>query len=102
MDIAGNISFSCQAHAKTLYYIENDYINDDSIDDLIKLINLYIKSCLLENAIGIYRLDQMKSKNKFNNLLKEKNLHLKMHQWEKLNNKLKKCKQKKKIKMKKI
>ena len=79
----GNISFSCQAYAKALYYIENDYINNDSTDDLIKLINLYINLGLSENAIGIYRLAQMKSKNKFNNLLNEKNLHLKMHQWEK-------------------
>ena len=79
----GNISFSCQAYAKALFYIEKDYIRNVSTDDLIKLINLYINLGLSENALGIYRLAQIKSKNKFNNLLSEKNLHLKMHQWEK-------------------
>ena len=79
----GNISYACQAYAKALFYIENDYINNDSTDDLIKLINLYINLGLSENALGIYRLAQMKSKKKYNNLLNEKNLYLKMHQWEK-------------------
>ena len=79
----GNIAYSCQAFAKALFYVENDYINNDSTDDLIKLINLYINLGLSESALGIYRLAQMKSKNSFNNLLNEKNLHLKMHQWQK-------------------
>ena len=79
----GNIAYSCQAYAKALFYVENDYMNNDSTNDLIKLINLYINLGLSESALGIYRLVQKKSKNSFNNLLNEKNLHLKMHQWQK-------------------
>lgn len=79
----GNISYACQAYAKALYYVENDYTKNDSTDDLIKLINLYINLGLSESAMGIYHLAQMKSKNSFNNLLSQKNLHLKMHQWQK-------------------
>ena len=79
----GNIAYSCQAYAKALFFVENDYVNNDSTDDLIKLINLYINLGLSESALGIYRLAQMKSKNNFNNLLNKKNLHLKMHQWQK-------------------
>ena len=79
----GNIAYSCQAYAKALYFVENNYINNDSTDDLIKLINLYVNLGLSESALGIYRLAQMKSKNSFVNLLNKKNLHLKMHQWQK-------------------
>ena len=79
----GEIANICKAHAKALYYVENGYINNDSSDDLKKLINLYIDLELSESATGIYRLAQMKSKISFNNLLNEKDLHLKLHQWKK-------------------
>ena len=79
----GEIANICKAHAKALYYVENEYINNDSSDDLKKLINLYIDLELPESAMGIYRLAQLKSKISFNNLLNEKDLHLKLHQWRK-------------------
>ena len=79
----GNTAYACQAYAKALFYVENDYIKNDSTDDLIKLINLYINLGLSESALGIYSLAQMKSKNSFNNLLTKKNLHIKLHQWKK-------------------
>ena len=82
-DQLGEIANICKAHAKALYYVENEYINNDSSDDLKKLINLYIDLELSESAMGIYRLAQMKSKISFNNLLNEKDLHLKLHQWKK-------------------
>ena len=77
----GKIANICHAYAKALYYIENGYINNNYIDDLIKLINLYIDLELPESAMGIYRLAQ--SKSKMNNLLNENDLNLKLHQWEK-------------------
>ena len=79
----GEISDMCRAYAKALFYIENGYINNNSYDNLIKLINLYIDLELPESAMGIYRLTQIRSKNDFNNLLNEKNLNLKLHQWQK-------------------
>ena len=79
----GEIANICKAHAKALYYVENEYINNDSSDELKKLINLYIDLELPESVIGIYRFAQMKSKMSFNNLLNEKDLHLKLHQWKK-------------------
>ena len=82
-DQLGEIANICKAHAKALYYVENEYINNDSIDDLKKLINLYIDLELSESAMGIYRLAQMKSKISFKYLLNEKDLHLKLHQWKK-------------------
>ena len=77
----GKISDVCRTYAKALYYIENQYINNDSSDELKKLINLYIGLELPESAMGIYRLAKKKSKMSFNNLLNEKDLHLKLHQW---------------------
>ena len=79
----GDIANICKAHAKALYYVENEYINNDSSDELKKLINLYIDLELPESVIGIYRFAQMKSKISYNNLLNEKDLHLKLHQWKK-------------------
>ena len=79
----GNIAFACQAYAKSLFFVENNYINNDSIDDLIKLINLYINLGLTESATGIYRLIKNKSKDSFNILVNKKNLNIKMHQWRK-------------------
>ncbi len=92
----GNIAYACQAYAKALFYVENDYMNNDSTDDLIKLINLYINLGLSESAMGIYRLAQMKSKNSFNNLLSQKNLYLKMHQWQKAKQQIEEMEQKEK------
>ena len=76
----GNVADLCRAYAKALYFIENGYINNEFNDDLIKLINLYINLELPESAMGIYRLTQKKS---INNLLNEKDLNLKLHQWQK-------------------
>ena len=59
------------------------YMNNDSSDELKKLINLYIALELPESALGIYRLAQKKSKASFNNLLKEKDLLFLLHQWKK-------------------
>ena len=84
----GEIANICKAHAKALYYVENGYINNDSSEDLKKLINLYIDLELSESAMGIYRLAQKKSKTSFNNLLNEKDLHLKLHQWKKAKQKI--------------
>ena len=80
-EILGKIADICHAYAKALYYIENGYINNNYSDDLVKLINLYIDLELPESAMGIYRL--AKSKSKMNNLLNEKDLNLKLHQWQK-------------------
>ena len=76
----GNAADLCRAYAKALYFIENGYINNEYNDNLIKLINLYIDLELPESAMGIYRLTQKKS---INNLLNEKDLNLKLHQWQK-------------------
>ena len=76
----GKIADVCRAYAKALYYIENGYINNEFNEDLIKLINIYIDLELPESAMGIYRLTQKKS---INNLLNEKDLNLKLHQWQK-------------------
>ena len=78
----GNIADICRAYAKALYYIEKGYINNIYSDDLIKLINLYIDLELPESAMGIYRLSQTQSK--MDSILNEKNLNLKLHQWEKV------------------
>ena len=77
----GKIADECRAYAKALYYIENGYINNNYTEDLIKLINLYIDLELPESVMGIYRIAQ--SKSKVNYLLNEKDLNLKLHQWEK-------------------
>ena len=79
----GKISDICHTYAKALYYVENQYINNDSSEDLQKLIDLYINLELPESAMGIYRLSKMKIKLSYNNLLNEKDLHLKLHQWKK-------------------
>ena len=86
--LLGEIANSCKAHAKALYYAENEYINNDSSDELKKLINLYIELELPESSLGIYRLAQKKSKISFNNLLKETDLFLLLHQWKKAIKKL--------------
>ena len=83
----GKIANICHAYAKALYYIENGYMNNNYIDDLIKLINLYIDLELPESALGIYRLAQ--SKSKMNYLINEDDLNLKLHQWEKALQKMK-------------
>ena len=90
-ELLGKIADMCSAYAKALYYYEKGYIHNNSYDDLVKLINLYINLELPDNAMGIYILTQkisktqkgMKSKNNFNYLLNEKNLNLKLHQWQK-------------------
>ena len=82
-DKLAEIANVCEAHAKALYYAENDYMNNDSSEGLKKLINLYIDLELPESALGIYRLAKKKSKISFNNLLKEKNLLFLLHQWKK-------------------
>ena len=83
----GKISDMCSAYAKALYYYEKEYIHNKSDEDLVKLINLYINLELPDNAMGIYIFTQMISKIKkgfrLNNLLNEKNLNLKLHQWHK-------------------
>ena len=79
----GEIANICKAHAKALYYVENEYMDNDSSDELKKLINLYIDLEFPESALGIYRLAQKKSKASFNNLLKEKDLLFLLHQWKK-------------------
>ena len=86
--LLGEIANNCKAHAKALYYAENEYMNNDSSDELKKLINLYIELELPESSLGIYRLAQKKSKISFNNLLKEKDLSLILHQWKKAIKKL--------------
>ena len=79
----GEIANICKAHAKALYYAENEYMNNDSSDELKKLINLYIDLELPESALGIYRLAQKKLKTSFYNLLKEKDLLFLLHMWKK-------------------
>jgi len=86
--LLGEIANNCKAHAKALYYAENEYMNNDSSEELKNLINLYIELELPESSLGIYRLAQKKSKISFNNLLKEKDLSLIFHQWKKAIKKL--------------
>ena len=59
-----------------MYYIENDFRNNNDFSSLEKLINLYYDLELPESAIGILKMAQLKE-----GLMNEDDWYLKLHQW---------------------
>lgn len=72
----GQVADVCKAYAKALYYVENDFRNNNDFSSLEKLITLYYDLELPESAIGILKM--AKINNKFIN---EEDWYLKLHQW---------------------
>jgi FKBP12-rapamycin complex-associated protein len=72
----GQVADICKAYAKALYYIENDFRNNNDFSSLEKLINLYYDLELPESAIGILKMAQLKE-----GLMNEDDWYLKLHQW---------------------
>ena len=72
----GQVADICKAYAKALYYIENDFRNNNDFSALEKLINLYYDLELPESAIGILKMAQLKE-----GLMNEDDWYLKLHQW---------------------
>jgi FKBP12-rapamycin complex-associated protein len=72
----GNVADICQAHAKALYYKENDFRNNNDFNTLEQLISLYYELKLPEAAIGILKMAQQNNK-----IINEDDWYLKLHKW---------------------
>lgn len=72
----GYVADICKAHAKALYYKENDFRNNNDFNTLEQLISLYYELKLPEAAIGILKMAQQNNK-----IINEDDWYLKLHKW---------------------
>lgn len=72
----GYVADLCKAHAKALYYKENDFRNNNDFNTLEQLISLYYELKLPEAAIGILKMAQQNNK-----IINEDDWYLKLHKW---------------------
>ena len=54
----GNIAYGCKSYAKSLYYKEKEFEDENDIRSIDELIDLYYKLNVTENGIGLIKLTE--------------------------------------------